>query len=72
MKTIYIASGVNHEQDIFVQENAYTNQALALKRAELMCKDVGGGTGMLIYPEVTEMILYEDGDTISNDTISTI
>ena len=70
MKTIYISSGVNHEQDIFIQENAYTNHALALKRAELMCADVGSGAGMLVYPEVTEMTLYEDGDTISTDTIS--
>ena len=53
-----------------MQENAYTNHALALKRAELMCADVGSEAGMLLYPEVTEMTLYEDGDTISTDTIS--
>ena len=70
MKTIYISSGVNHEQDIFIQENAYTNHALALTRAKLMCEDISSGTGMLVYPEVTEMILYEDGDTIDSDTIS--
>ena len=70
MKTIYIASGVNHEQDTFVQENAYTNHALALERAKLMCDDISIGTGMQLFPEVTEMILYEDGDTISTDTIS--
>ena len=69
MKTIYIASGVNHDQGNFMQENAYTNHALALKRAELMCADVGSEAGMLLYPEVTEMTLYEDGDTISTDTI---
>jgi hypothetical protein len=69
MKTIYIASGVNHEENIFMQENAYLDRDLALKRAELMCQDVNPNTGMNIIPEVTEMTLYEDGDTIV-DTIN--
>ena len=70
MKTIYISSGVNHEQDIFIQENAYTNHALALTRAKLMCEDISSGAGMVVYPEVTEMALYEDGDTIPTNTIT--
>ena len=69
MKIIYIATAHTQDGDA-IQENAYENAEQALTQAVLMCKDINLHTTLNAQPGVVPFELYEQGDVVTEPTIS--